>query len=429
MRLKQVMIWGDTTTYAYNGDGDRIEQTVGVVTTTYVIDTATPLTMVLAETTNGQTIRYWHGLDVIAQSDGTNIETFGYDGLGSVRQLADSAGGIGLAQTFDPYGNTYSRSGTQASNFGYTGEYQDENGLLFLRARYYDARQGRFSQTDPSRMEQNPYAYGLGNPILYTDPSGLGYDCSLGSWSEDCYNISQGWYPNVDPSTGHPIVSVDGRYLTYEGTWHSPQARRDRAAELAKQFAPKSWAEWKLTGFASFDGTETECNDCARFVSYILWRVGFRMVGQQDFRKSYVYTAKNYGPGWWANFGPEAPDRNESQAWANVDAFYAWWKARGATPIEQENFASQLDKGDIIFYGNDAGGGRVNLTHEVMVVDVDQLKAEQGILVAGRGNCNPDTGGNPYGRPQDWYNNSATVGKFGPIRKGLHMPYETSTAH
>lgn len=57
MRLKQVTIWGDTTTYAYNGDGDRIAQTVDGVTTAYVIDTATPLTMVLAETTNDYYIK------------------------------------------------------------------------------------------------------------------------------------------------------------------------------------------------------------------------------------------------------------------------------------------------------------------------------------------------------------------------------------
>jgi len=67
------------TTYAYNGDGDRIRQDVDADTnattferTRYVIDIATPLTMVLSETTitvdkttqaesNGSTISYWQG--------------------------------------------------------------------------------------------------------------------------------------------------------------------------------------------------------------------------------------------------------------------------------------------------------------------------------------------------------------------------------
>jgi RHS repeat-associated protein len=172
MRLKQVTIWGDTTYYAYNGDGDRIAQTVGGVTTTYVIDTATPLTMVLAEISPTQTIRYWHGLDVIGQSDGVNVEYFGYDGLGSIRQLSD-AGTVQLAQTFDPYGNGYSKSGSATTTLGYTGEQTDSNGFVFLRARYYNLAAGRFLNTDPSRMEQNPYQYGLGNPVNRVDPSGL----------------------------------------------------------------------------------------------------------------------------------------------------------------------------------------------------------------------------------------------------------------
>jgi hypothetical protein len=32
--------------------------------------------------------------------------------------------------------------------------------------------QWRFSQTDPSRMEMNPYQYAAGNPIRFVDPSG-----------------------------------------------------------------------------------------------------------------------------------------------------------------------------------------------------------------------------------------------------------------
>jgi hypothetical protein len=74
-----------TTTYAYSGDGDRVSQTLAGVTTSYVIDTATPLTMVLAETIGSETIYYLHGLDLVAQHDGGSTEYFGYDGLGSVR--------------------------------------------------------------------------------------------------------------------------------------------------------------------------------------------------------------------------------------------------------------------------------------------------------------------------------------------------------
>jgi hypothetical protein len=43
---------GSSTTYGCDGDSDRVSQTVDSVETTYIFDTATPLTMVLAETTS-----------------------------------------------------------------------------------------------------------------------------------------------------------------------------------------------------------------------------------------------------------------------------------------------------------------------------------------------------------------------------------------
>ncbi len=136
--------------------------------------------MVLAETTGTDTIRYLHGLDLVAQSDGVSTEYFAYDGLGSVRQVLGESGLPLMAQTFDPYGNPYRYAGPteSATSFGYSGEQTDSNGLVFLRARYYDPKQGRFFQRDSWRGEPdhpltlNPYVYGLGNPILYTDPSG-----------------------------------------------------------------------------------------------------------------------------------------------------------------------------------------------------------------------------------------------------------------
>lgn len=73
--------WGP----GYNGDGDWVSQTMDGVATDYVIDVATPLTMVLVETTGAETIYYLHGLNLAAQSDGTSTEYFGYDGLGWVR--------------------------------------------------------------------------------------------------------------------------------------------------------------------------------------------------------------------------------------------------------------------------------------------------------------------------------------------------------
>ena len=172
LRLVSVSDGANTTTYAYNGDGDRVSQAVDGVTTTYLLDIATPLTMVLAEQTGSETIAYLHGLDLVAQSDGVTTEYFAYDGLGSVRQVADATGSPLLAQTFDPYGSVFASVGSGTSSFGFTGEQTDPNGLVCLRARYYQPGTGQFFQPDPSRKQTNLYQYALANPISYTDPSG-----------------------------------------------------------------------------------------------------------------------------------------------------------------------------------------------------------------------------------------------------------------
>jgi RHS repeat-associated protein len=75
--------------------------------------------------------------------------------------------------TYDAYGNPYGSAGTDGTSFGYTGEQEDSNGLIFLRARYYEPVIGRFFQQDPSRLEENLYAYAASNPINLTDPAGL----------------------------------------------------------------------------------------------------------------------------------------------------------------------------------------------------------------------------------------------------------------
>lgn len=110
---------------------------------------------------------------------------------------------MGLAQTFDPYGNGFSKAGVAASSLGYSGEQVDSNGFVFLRARYYNPAHGRFFQMDPSRQERNLFQYAGSDPILYTDPSGLAFPCkawwcNLGTLFGSIGNTST-WTPAVTP--------------------------------------------------------------------------------------------------------------------------------------------------------------------------------------------------------------------------------------
>lgn len=57
-------------------------------------------------------------------------------------------------------------------------ELDDETGLYYFNARYYDAHLGRFISVDPvggsntDPQSWNRYAYALNNPVTVTDPSG-----------------------------------------------------------------------------------------------------------------------------------------------------------------------------------------------------------------------------------------------------------------
>jgi RHS repeat-associated protein len=120
-----------------------------------------------------------HGLDLIAQVDGTTTSYYHADGLGSTRVMTDDAGVQTAAYTYDAFGNIRSQGGGTGNSFTYTGEQFDpEAALVFLRARYYDPQIGRFVSKDSfpgfARQTQtvNRYLYTLNNPITAVDPSG-----------------------------------------------------------------------------------------------------------------------------------------------------------------------------------------------------------------------------------------------------------------
>ena len=96
--------------------------------------------------------------------------------MGSVVALTNAAAGLVQTYSYDSFGNiTATINITQP--FTYTGrEYDTETGLHFYRARYYDARSGRFLQRDPIGFKGGDvdlHAYVKNNPVTYTDPDGL----------------------------------------------------------------------------------------------------------------------------------------------------------------------------------------------------------------------------------------------------------------
>jgi YD repeat-containing protein len=113
-------------TIVYDGDGNRVQKTVGGITTRYLIDTESltgyaqvveELQNTLAAPATFNVVRkYTYGLDLISQNRkvGTsNVAHFyGYDGHGSVRQLTDAFGNVTDTFTYDAFGNLLERTGS-----------------------------------------------------------------------------------------------------------------------------------------------------------------------------------------------------------------------------------------------------------------------------------------------------------------------------
>ncbi|WP_406011206.1 DUF6531 domain-containing protein [Streptomyces sp. NBC_00637] len=97
------------------------------------------------------------------------------DAIGSIVALADEGGTKVDAYAYSPRGVRILAQSTEPvpQPYRFAGNYQDPTGLYHLKARYYDANIGRFTQPDPSGQEENPYLYAEGDPVNRIDPSGL----------------------------------------------------------------------------------------------------------------------------------------------------------------------------------------------------------------------------------------------------------------
>ncbi len=180
------LITHGNVTIVYDGDGNRVAETVGGVTTNFLVDTENPtgFAQVVEELQNGSLVRsYTYGLELIDErqqiSGNPTISFYGYDGHGSVRQLFNSAGAVTDTYDYDAFGNLVGSTGTTPNNYLFAGQQFDQAlGLYFLRARYYNTNTGRFLTMDTfegdpeSPLSLHRYTYAHNDPVNFSDPSG-----------------------------------------------------------------------------------------------------------------------------------------------------------------------------------------------------------------------------------------------------------------
>jgi len=166
----------------YDGDGNRVSETAGGVTTKFLVDEHNPTgyAQVAEEIVSGAvTAQYTDGLMRISQRRSGTVSYYGYDGGASVRQLSDSAGTVTDTYAYDAFGNTVAQTGSTVNSFRYRGEQYDSTlGMYYLRARYYRPQVGKFLTGDSYQGDDaNPpsihrYNYTPSDPVNFLDPTG-----------------------------------------------------------------------------------------------------------------------------------------------------------------------------------------------------------------------------------------------------------------
>ncbi|MGO4339997.1 RHS repeat-associated core domain-containing protein, partial [Labrys sp. KB_33_2] len=134
---------------------------------------------------------------------------------------------------------------------GYIGERQDETGLLYLNARYYDPHIARFVSPDwwdPTQegVGTNRYSYADNNPINVADPSGHYGDTKNGQekGNDDNDSPTEGQYsghsltddPKPDHSGEYDVAAPKGAGgMRPTGSWPKYNSGADRRALKAAE--------------------------------------------------------------------------------------------------------------------------------------------------------------------------------------------------
>jgi RHS repeat-associated protein len=172
--------------YGYDPAGNRTSVTNGTNVVRFAVNpnAALPQTLIRTQPDGSQTF-YVYGLGLLYEVNFTpggtelNTRTYHYDYRGSTVALTDGNGLPTDRIEYSPYGLTTYRAGTTDTPFLYNGRYgvmTEPNGLLYMRARYYNPYLCRFINPDPAGFGGglNWYCYADGNPVNQLDPLGLG---------------------------------------------------------------------------------------------------------------------------------------------------------------------------------------------------------------------------------------------------------------
>jgi RHS repeat-associated protein len=194
-RVQSIFDNGHEKKYKYNDTGERVIKRGPQGETVYVNEF-----YVIRNGTIGTKHIYAGGTRLVSKLVQKNVfEKDQYyqhgDHLGSTNFVTDLNGKLYEHLEYMPYGETWVQeaSNTQRTPYLFTGkELDEETGLYYYGARYYDPRVSQFMSPEPL-LEQDPekvlerpqllsaYSYAASNPVRYLDPDGFDIIIAYGS--------------------------------------------------------------------------------------------------------------------------------------------------------------------------------------------------------------------------------------------------------
>jgi RHS repeat-associated protein len=218
--------------YTYNAEDVRIRNLCEDEDedTIYTYNTNAKLSQLLMKTTNGAVTKYVYGRGLIGEEINSAFKTYHFDCRGSTIAITDASGTITDTFAYDTYGKLICRTGVSEVIFCYNGRdgvVTDENGLVYMRARYYSPDMRRFINADivagaiSNAVTLNRFAYANGNPVSFVDPFGL----SVWSWIQEKFEDTVDWaVETVEPIVDGLVSFFDPDSLELDGEFEEPFA-------------------------------------------------------------------------------------------------------------------------------------------------------------------------------------------------------------
>jgi len=170
---------------------------------------------------------------VTATAHAEEITYYHHDALGSTVAATDENGALLWKEAYRPYGERIRKEDANTNDIWYTGKpHEEEMGLSYFGARWYDPNIGRFMAIDPVAVREggihsfNRYAYANNNPYKFVDPDGRNAALALcAGGPAGCVigigltilAINQGVQGTQDALSNESVNNDDGDFSSNEG--------------------------------------------------------------------------------------------------------------------------------------------------------------------------------------------------------------------